>query len=250
MAARVVKEFSGFSGSKIYLMNKHGNLFVRKQGNLARNIERTLALEKANYPIAKILGISGNTVDIEYVHGLDIRSYLVSHGADKLLDFLIDILDKFAESSVDKDYTGVIQNFLDQVDFTDLPFTRQELEQRLPAVTIYPQSEYHGDLTLENIIYSESSGFVLIDAQSGVWDSYVFDVLKLRQDLECHWFMRFHPAILESKLSFLQSKLLKRYRLAQSKYILIVMLLRVYRNAAPGTFEYNFLLREITRLWK
>ena len=250
MAAKVVQEFSGFSGSKIYLMNKHGNLFVRKQGDLARNINRNQQLEQAGFPVAKILGIYGNTVDVEYIHGLDIRSYLLSHGADKLLEFLINLIDKFSESGIDKDYSEVIQSFLDQISFTNLPFTRQELEQRLPSTTTYPQSQYHGDLTLENIIYSESQGFVLIDAQSGIWDSYVFDVIKLRQDLECHWFMRYCPAILESKLSYLQSKLLKRYRLAQSKYILIVMLLRVYRNAKPGTFEHNFLLREITRLWK
>ena len=247
MAAKIIKELYGFSGNQIYLMQKHDRLFVRKIGNVERNMEQMKVLAN-DYPVPKIYGTIKNWLDIEYIHGLDIKTYLKTHNHEHLLNFLIEVLDKFSQNSIDKDYSEVYKKKLNEVDFSEIPFTAQELFDKLPKK--FPCSEYHGDLTLENIIYSEDRGFFLIDCSSGEYDSYIFDIAKLRQDLECGWFLRKDNVKIDIKIKLLQKALLERYPLANNDYLLILMLLRVYRHAKPNTFEKTFLLEGIKKLWK
>jgi len=247
MAAKIVKELQGFSGNQIFLMQKHERLFVRKIGNIGRNTERMQALE-SEYPLPKIYTLSKKMIDMEYLHGLDIKSYLKTHSSDKLLSFIIDILDRLSKNSTPKDYTETYIKKLQEVDFTEFPFTRQELLDRLPK--ILPASNYHGDLTLENIIYTEDRGFFLIDCATIEYDSYIFDIAKLRQDLELGWFIRKDNVMLDVKTKHMQQKILEKFSEANNDYLLILMLLRVYRHSQPNTLERNFLLKGINLLWK
>ena len=246
--ANLVQTFKGFSGNQIYLMDDGDKLFVRKIGTIARNVERLTALSN-NYPVPEIYRYSNITLDMEYIHGLDIKTYLKSHQPNRLLQFLIQTLDQLSANSVDKDYTDIYQSKLQEIDFTLLPFTPDELIAQLPKHL--PQSDYVGDLTLENIIYTED-GFYLIDCATIEYDSYIFDIAKLRQDLELHWFTRNSDLVLDVKTNYILQELKQRYStaLVDNKYLLILMLLRVYRHAPLGTFEHNFLLEGIKRLWK
>jgi hypothetical protein len=78
----------------------------------------------------------------------------------------------------------------------------------------------------------------------------VFDVAKLRQDLECKWFLRYSDAKLDFKLQNIQDTLREYYPDAFNDNVLILMLLRVYLHTKEGDFEREFILREINRLWK
>ena len=247
MAARVVKELYGFSGNQILLMQKHNKLFVRKIGNISRNIERMRALA-ADYPLPQLYTVSKKMIDMEYLHGLDIKSYLKTNNYEKLLDFILSILDKLSSNSVDKDYTETYIKKLQEVSFDELLFTREQLLERLPKVL--PSSNYHGDLTLENIIFTTDRGFFLIDCATIEYDSYVFDIAKLRQDLELGWFTRKDNVMLDVKTKHIQQRILERYPEASNDYLLILMLLRVYRHSKPDTLERNFLLKGINSLWK
>ena len=246
MVARIVQQFKGFSGSVVVLMGKRGNLFVRKTGNIQRNIERIEAL-KDRYPVPKIFTVRGDTMDIEYLHGLDMRSYLISYSVNNLSNFIINTFEKMSESVTIKDYSSTYKSFFETVDFSDLPFNAIELFNKLPKEL--PQSEYHGDFTLENIIYHNDS-FVLIDCSNGVWDSFIFDIAKMRQDLECKWFLRNSPAMIENKLQTIQRKLFEHWPNSNNNYLLILMLLRVYRYTYNNSPEHNLIQREIHRLWK
>jgi tRNA A-37 threonylcarbamoyl transferase component Bud32 len=247
MAAKVVKELYGFSGNQILLMQKHNKLFVRKIGNISRNIERMRALS-VDYPLPQLYTISNKMIDMEYLHGLDIKTYLKTNNYEKLLDFILSILDKLSSNAVDKDYTETYIKKLQEVSFDEMPFTREQLLERLPK--ILPSSNYHGDLTLENIIFTADRGFFLIDCQTTEYDSHIFDLAKLRQDLECGWFVRQDSVMLDVKIKYIQNELLKIYPLANNNSLLILMLLRVYRYSQPHTKERNFLLDWINRLWK
>lgn len=247
MAARIVKELHGFSGTQILLMKKHEMLFVRKVGSIHRNVERMYALSE-KYPLPKIYGYSKNKFDMEYVHSLDIKTYLKTHHYEKLLKFLVNFLDSLSEVSVPKDYTEVYIGKLAEIDFSEIPFTREELLDKLPK--ILPSSEYHGDFTLENILYSEDRGFLLIDCQTTEYDSFIFDIAKLRQDLECGWFTRKDNTMLDVKTKHIQQELLNRYPEANNDYLLVLMLLRVYRYTKPDTLEKQFILDWINKLWK
>ena len=128
-----------------------------------------------------------------------------------------------------------------------MPFTKYDLIAKLPKVL--PKSTYHGDFTLENILYT-NPGFCMIDPVTIEYDSYVFDIAKLRQDLDCKWFLRNDNIMLDAKLTDLQYKLLSTYPEANNDYMLIAMLLRVFLHCAPDSFEYNFIVKEVYRLWK
>ena len=247
MAAKIVKELYGFSGNQILLMQKHDKLFVRKIGDISRNIERMQALA-ADYPLPQLYTVSKKMIDMEYLHGLDIKSYLKTNNYKKVLGFILSILDKLSSNAVDKDYTETYIKKLQEISFDEMPFTREQLLERLPK--ILPSSNYHGDLTLENIIWTEDRGFFLIDCATIEYDSYIFDIAKLRQDLELGWFTRKNNAMLNVKTKHIQQKILQKYPTANNDYLLILMLLRVYRHSRPDTLERNFLLEGITSLWK
>ena len=247
MAARVVKELHGFSGNQILLMQKHDKFFVRKIGNISRNIERMQALS-VDYPLPQLYTVSKKMIDMEYLHGLDIKTYLKTNNYEKLLGFILSILDKLSKNSINKDYTEIYIKKLQEVSFEELPFTREQLLERLPK--ILPSSNYHGDLTLENIIFTTDRGFFLIDCATIEYDSYIFDIAKLRQDLELGWFTRKDNVMLNVKTKHIQQKILEKYPEADNNYLLILMLLRVYRHSKPDTLERNFLLEGINSLWK
>jgi len=247
MAAKVVKELYGFSGNQILLMQKHDRLFVRKIGNISRNIERMQALS-AEYPLPQLYTVSTKIIDMEYLHGLDIKTYLKTNNYEKLLDFILSLLEKLSSNAVDKDYTETYIKKLQEVNFDEFLFTREQLLERLPKVL--PSSNYHGDLTLENIIFTTDRGFFLIDCATIEYDSYIFDIAKLRQDLELGWFTRKDNTMLEVKTKHIQKVILEKYLKGDNDYLLILMLLRVYRHTLPNTLERNFILQGINKLWK
>jgi hypothetical protein len=245
MAARIVKELKGHSGSAVYLMTKHSRLFVRKTGDFKRNINQLQKL--VNYNVPQVYSVTSNFFDMEYIHGLDMRSFLINYPAEALVDFLIDVLCKFSEQAQLKDYTATYVEFLSKIDYSVLPFTQQQFLPTLP--THLPCGTYHGDLTLENLIYSNQE-FYMIDCSEGLWDSYVFDIAKLRQDLECKWFLRENPAMLENKLAYIQDKIFKHFPISINQSLLILMLLRVLRYCKVNDDNWNFLIKEINKLWK
>ena len=248
MEEKIIKELKGHSGSKIYLMEKNKNIFIRKVGNVDRNYERLSCLYENSFPVPFIYDKVDETLDMEYIHGLDMKSYLTAGSVSLLADFIVSTLNKFAKESLVKDYTEVYNNKLDWIkDATDLPFTKEELIARLPKKL--PCSNYHGDLTLENILHSDNS-FYMIDAVTIEYDSYIFDIAKLRQDLECKWFLRNSKLMLDVKLQNLQNKILSRFSGADNDNLLILMLLRVYLHTQPGDSDRQFILKEIKKLWK
>ena len=201
----VKKEFFGFSGNKIFLIQDGDTLLVRKIGNISRNVERMLILSE-KYRLPKIYRYSENEFDCEYIPNLDMKSYLINHDISNLSNFLIDFLNSLSNNVKSKDYTQVYIDKLEAITFCkDIIFTKTELLNNLPKML--PSSEYFGDLTLENILYSKKEGFVLIDCQTVEYDSFIFDIAKLRQDLESKWFLRNDTVLLDTKLQIIQKKI-------------------------------------------
>ena len=248
MNEHTIKELKGFSGSKIYLMRNDNGLFIRKMDNVDRNFIKLNELS-LYFNVPKIYSYNNNILDMEYIHGLDMKSYLAVRDTKRLTEFLINILSKFGEDVNMTDYTDV---YIDKLKYIKLPsdmlFTKEQLLEKLPKRL--PRSKYFGDLTLENIIYGENGQFHFIDGMTSEYDSYIFDIAKLRQDLECKWFLRDTNLLLDVKVENIQDKLLERFELANNNYLLILMLLRVYRYTKPFSKEETFLIKEMNRLWK
>jgi tRNA A-37 threonylcarbamoyl transferase component Bud32 len=108
---------------------------------------------------------------------------------------------------------------------------------------------YHGDLTLENILYTDP-GFHLIDPVTIEYDSFVFDMAKLRQDIQCKWFIRNSDVHLDIKLQTLFELLEQSFPSYFNDSLLILMLLRVLKHCKKDDDNYRFLMKEIERLWK
>ena len=248
MNEHTIKELKGFSGSKIYLMRNDKGLFIRKMDNVDRNFIKLNELSQ-HFNVPKIYSYNNNILDMEYIHGLDMKSYLAVRDTKRLTEFLINVLSEFSENVYMTDYTDV---YVDKLKYIKLPsemlFTKEQLLEKLPKRL--PRSKYFGDLTLENIIYGENGQFHLLDGMTSEYDSYIFDIAKLRQDLECKWFLRDTNLLLDVKVENIQDKLLERFELANNNYLLILMLLRVYRYTKPFSKEETLLIKEMNRLWK
>ena len=250
MTKKIVKEFKGFSSSRILLLNKSGKLVVKKEKNIQRNIERMLVLEK-EFNVPKIYSTGKNFFEMEYIHGLDIVSYLNTHKSEELIIFLRKTLLKFKKkiNNNKKDYKPVYEKFLNNLNILNfLPFKKNELIKKLPRYL--PQTEYHGDFTLENIIYSNKNKFYLIDCSEGIFDSYIFDYSKLRQDIQLMWLLRNRNSYIEVKLQHIYNELKSNFKYMENNSLLILMLLRVLRHAKKDSIEFNFLLSNIKKLWK
>lgn len=243
---KILKELVGHSGSQIYLMQDKLKPFVRKIGNVDRNYERMNVLGNAGYPVPIIYNyVPNETLDMEYINGLDMKNFLIHNNIDKLFEFISDTLNSFSQNSQQKYYGDVyLQKLKWMDDCNDFTFTKEDLIKRLPQWL--PQSTYHGDFTLENILYTKH-GFHMIDPLTSEYDSYIFDIAKLRQDLECKWFIRNVDARLDTKLKLLQDKILREYD-PISDSLLILMLLRVYPYCKNDK-DKQFILNEVNRLW-
>jgi RIO-like serine/threonine protein kinase len=245
---KIIKFLNGHSGSEIMLMESD-KLFVRKIGNTTRNYKKLIELKEEGYSVPDIYSFSDDVLDMEYINGLDISNYLLYNNASKLYSFICSTIDNFRHTSKIKDYTEVYHIKLKYVDEENVfPFTKNELIECLPKYL--PSTQYHGDMTLENIIWSDSGEFYMIDPLESEYDSYIFDIAKMRQDLECQWFFRNSTSKIETKVHSLQEKILEKYPEASNDNLLILMLLRVYPNTKSGDGDREFLLKEIKRLWK
>lgn len=245
-----IKKFKGHSGSHIYLMSKQGKLFVRKIENIDRNYERLVYLYKLGFPVPRIYNyIPGKLLDMEYIHGADMITYLIRNNPKNILEFIENMLLKLSKGSDEKDYSRIYYKNLEWISSdNNLPFSVDQLISRLPK--ILPQSNYHGDLTLENVIHLKDNKYFLIDCVTVEYDSFIFDIAKLRQDLQCKWFLRNTNCKLDSKLQYMQRYINNLYPQAFDDSLLILMLLRVYLHTTKGDVNNIFLLKEIYKLWK
>ena len=235
--------------SKVEILQDDGQTFVRKTGNVSRNLERLDALARLNIQLPKVLNVYGNSYDMEYISNYDMKTYFSLHNMKELISFLKHTIDELSRNTIEKDYTSIYESKLAAFPFAkyDLPFTKDELIAKLPKYL--PASDYHGDFTLDNVLYRlTDNSFVLIDPLTSEYDSYVFDLAKLRQDLECGWFIRNESVYYTPKLKMI-SEAFADVEHFDNDYLLILMLLRVL----PYTLNYSdktFIEIEIRKLWK
>lgn len=241
---------SGYSKSRILLITDSNRTFVRKYGQLTRNLERISHLSNLGVAVPDIYAVTNEYYDMEYINHVDMKSWLTVNPPNSLIEWLLWVFDQFSKSSINKDYTDIFQAKLTLYSkeswWSLLPFSADQLLQRLP--TQLPCSAYHGDFTLENCLYGTDGKFYTIDPLTTEYDSYVFDCAKLMQDIDCKWFIRESDIKIESKLSNIKSKLMEHDKTFGDQHLLILMLIRILPYAKKDT-DVKFLIKEINRLW-
>ncbi len=207
------------SRESVALTYRHDKLCVEKTScgdgeRFLRNIRkqkafRPLALSGLPVSAAPILE-DVRTADhvgivMPYIHGLNGADFALlgnretAHDVARALSALLN--DTMARATMEEVPASVFHDKMDQVlDSTTEPALRGALELLrlrlrtcLPShtsVTI-PLSDCHGDLTLSNVILSQSAGLVLVDFLDSFVESPLQDLAKLAQDMEFGWSFRF-----------------------------------------------------------
>lgn len=247
----IIKHLKGYSGSQVTLMNEDQHILVRKFGQNARNLERIQQLSLLNLPVPKIYNITDKWYDMEYIPHTNMTNWLLYNHIDGFLSWFFSVIDKLSKSFTNKDYLPVYKEKLKILETANwakqLPFTSNELINKLPRYL--PQSQYHGDFTMDNCLHGTDGKFYLIDPLTTDYDSWVFDVAKIMQDLECGWFIRHSNVMIHGKLWSIRTAILQKYSIANDPNLLILMLLRVLPYAKSHK-DCEFLIREIKQLWK
>lgn len=249
MPAKVIKLLRGHSHSHVELMQDETDTWVRKSGDIDRNLERIAALDGI-LPMPRILKAESDMYEMEYIPHTDMVTWLTYNQPTDLIIWLHHVVAQLRHNEQAKDYLQIYHEKLGSPLLIQwwphLPFDANVLIAQLPR--FLPTSQYHGDLTMDNILFNKDRGFCTIDPLTSPYDSWVFDLAKLRQDLRCGWFIRHTNLALDAKLGTICNGL-SRYQWWDNDYLVILMLLRVLPYASADR-DKRWLIGEIKKLWK
>lgn len=243
----IIKQLTGHSGATVNLVEKDNKIVVEKFGKgTDRNHAQMLVLgHSAAQPT--ILSYDNGHLVMEYVPSTDMKHYLINENRTQLVHFIKSTYDTLSGIIYDqtKDYLPVYERRLSAAEW--LPASIGEIIALLPRYL--PQTLYHGDFTMNNILYDYNNArFVLIDAMTTDLDSIHFDISKLRQDLDCGWFIRDSNLLLSNRLLTLSEELGSYCAYYNNNAMAILALLRVWPYSSE--LDKKWLADQIDKLWK
>ena len=173
------------SSSQSY--NKRLELQVKKQELFSTQVFR-------NVETPKVLSKGDSYFDMEYVTGRSFDEYFSICSVDDI-DFVFDSLCGYFDGLISHSqyYQPEVskKRLLDKINslethtnhLTDL----YHIRQMVSSITMnIPQTFCHGDLTFTNIIFNKNRLYY-IDFLDCFIDSFLCDLIKLKQDLYYHW---------------------------------------------------------------
>lgn len=244
----------GNSGCKLELSIENDiPVVVKSQGNfLDLDYKVLFNLHEHGVNIPEYYEVAPERVVMRFLDGLNVIDYIdEDRDLDKLVEFCKHTINLFRENSLVEDRTAELQDkfqTLDQlIDKNQLNFKLHELYDKIPKQV--PCGLYHGDLTLENIIYWNDE-FYLIDANYSTLNSLAFDSAKLRQDSECGWFVRnsIQSSAFNDRLKYINQQIKSINNYTQNDNLLIFMLLRVIPYC-KNVQDKEWLIKHINQLW-
>ena len=174
-----------YSSSESY--NKRLGLQVKKQQLFSTQVYR-------NIETPKVLSKGDSYFDMEYVTGRSFDEYFSICSVNDIEFVLTSLFEYFDGVIVNARYYAPEvskKRLLDKINslethtrhLTDL----YHIRQMVSSITMrIPQTFCHGDLTFTNIIFNKNRLY-LIDFLDCFIDSFLCDLIKLRQDLYYHW---------------------------------------------------------------
>ncbi len=251
MSATISTTLRGHSGATLELIQSAtGDPLVLKTGpSVSRNVCRMQTLEGIIAQPSITSWDDDNGLIMEYIAGPKPYEAIVDNrSAHRFVTAVTTTLGTLANYWVTdpaKDYTGVYETRLEAAPW--LPGPLGALMDRLPRVL--PSTQYHGDLTLDNIIWDvDRRQYCFLDAMESDFDSWVFDIARLGMDLRCGWYVhRGAPAI----ENFLLARVHKAFCTFSNYYfnrnLIIINLLRIWPYASKVDREW--LAEAMSRLW-
>ena len=257
MSEQLIKQLVGHGGGVVKLMCIEGEYYVSKSGtNAGESASLLQKLAKVGFNTPKIYDIHPTYIEMEYIDGIDMQTFINTASTLQLTQ-LFEFIKQYFTFCLDNSQE---ESRLDQIDrklehlqtigcFNLVNININNLYQQLPCA--YPCNEvFHGDFTFDNIIYHDDQ-FYMIDCNPTSLNSIWFDGNKLRQDLDCLWFVRNYKN--QSNYSVvcadLSERLKKTFDFLRNDSILIFMLMRILPYCTDKSTE-EFLIREINKLCK
>lgn len=211
---RIINELSGYSGCKVLLCqaDDDSSMFVRKISSSAEYNKRLLAQaqkqevflndSQAPFRVPRIINhgeLDGiYFFDMEYINGQTLINHIPnSIESDSHINSLSSIIDFFSEKkqsnhlkwSLFHDTLDKLNSVVNSVQFDS------QIVNRMFSFLISKRNDFdqistfcHGDLTLENIIVSDTGEYVLYDFLDNFSNHFWFDIAKIYQDLEGGWY--------------------------------------------------------------
>lgn len=260
------KNLGGHSGCQILLMEENGTTFVRK---ISSNTTYNKRLEEQCYkqqiyknpkirvPHVLATGFTDDNLfyfDMEYVRGISLSEYIQTIDVskiDSLVDLIVNNIVDISNSSTE-DISNIFSDKLADLKekMNDIP----EAENGLLVLDMLSKHDWssftpsmcHGDLTLENIMIKGDDIF-LIDFLDSFHDSWILDLGKLMQDIECMWSYRYLQMDVNTaiRLRIFRDLLITKVEINNPKilvdiyYALLLHLVRIYPYAKDQvTFDF------------
>lgn len=219
MSSKKIVSLKGYSGCPLQLDEKDGKWFVTKySGGVEYNPRLKLQCEKQRRfeeteaiktPTVMDEGIKDGVYfyTMEYIKGQTFADYCKTEPIDSILGKL-EIVLKWIKSLREKHCCpgqSAIEAFNRKiVSISESIGKNDYLQPYLDYLISFdwssvPASSCHGDLTLENMILSRENIY-LIDFLDSFYESWMFDVAKLMQDLELGWSYRYEKLSQEVNL--------------------------------------------------
>ena len=253
---KLIKKLKGNSGALVELVEINSNFYIKKTNGtkLKKSAEILQELKSQNFNTPDIISCSNKCLIMEYINGVDMQSFLENADNNKIfkiIDF-INFYKKIKRTNKKKNFSYEIYNKINslkkKINQRYLVFSLEQLYKKLPKICI--DTSIHGDLTLDNIILKDDK-FYLIDANPTDITALEYDVIKIRQDLDCLWFVRDFKNKNNFKIicDTISSKLKKNWSFFKNDYILIFMLLRIFPYTKDISTQ-KFLLKNMNNLWQ
>lgn len=243
----LVKRLKGHSGATVSLY-KDKQVYKVVKENYSKAIESVNILNSLPFSTPEVYQVTNNKIVMEHINGQDMKSYLESatiSDVNKLISFIEDYFNFCLENSKISNFTNSVNNKIKSLE--------SYINLNGKVVSCYynmPKSIIHGDLTLENILFSNNK-FYLIDANPTDLSSVYFDGNKLRQDIDCLWFVRNERNKLNYSIncSRISNELKNKFPFLLDDQILIFMLSRILPYSKNQNTT-DFLYKEIDKRWQ
>ncbi len=271
----LVKDLGGHSGCRILLYEENGIYFVRKySGSKDYNLRLVSQCTKQQHfqsdtiKVPKVLnsGYDENGLfyfDMEYIQGVTLSKFITKIDVSDIQGIVSTIIGNLQFETVRNHTTSeVFTKKISELEVKTKNLGNGAVKQAISILkkidwAVFPNTMCHGDLTFENIIISNKEIY-FIDFLDSVYDSWLLDVGKLFQDLECMWSYRdmtSWDANTKIRLIIFKQIILNCLKQKNSRYVhftyaaLLLHLVRIYPYSKDSA-TLSFLDQQVERVSK
>lgn len=282
-----IADLKGYSGCQVKLYNENGAYFVRKISSSVSYNERLEAqmtkqmrfneeISGGNVTAPKVMasGLVDDLFffDMEFVRGVNLVDHINKADINELsaisktLCNMIQIMKRWVICGSSVDFSSETQKKVDEIlsKMVSGKLAEEDLKALETMRTLVGDMDEwngmqvtfcHGDLTMENIIYNNTSNkYHLIDFLDNYIDHYWFDIVKLFQDIEGRWYQFRNPTIrannIAPKMTFIKEYINKNllsnekaYR--EYHYLLLALTFARILPYAESQTDTEYLMRTI-----